>query len=246
MSAKTLTNGGIVTLIFTYIIKIIYLPLMLLLWKSIIASGANAGMSLNQLLIYTFLGALLSDMLTVRTQASSWLYEGLFISLYQRPMSVILQLVAQTIGAWMPQLLLITLPAIAVSVFLGFDYSRCSLWFVPSLAFCIVLGFAVDLLFACLTIRLQRASWVVHVIRNSLITFFAGNLIPFAVLPWGIGDVLRFIPFGSLAAAPLSVLVGIADPAYIIATQIVWIALLWPLALFVFRKSGEMMMSYGG
>jgi hypothetical protein len=48
--------------------------------------GVEAGMSLSQMLTYTYLGAVFSDILIVRSQASSWLYEELIMGLYQRPL----------------------------------------------------------------------------------------------------------------------------------------------------------------
>lgn len=89
MSAQSSTNGGVIHLFLGYLLKIIYLIPMLLLWRTLIHSGVDAGMSLRQMLAYTYLGAILSEILVVRTPASSWLYEGLFISLYQRPMNVL-------------------------------------------------------------------------------------------------------------------------------------------------------------
>jgi ABC-2 type transport system permease protein len=246
MSAGNLTNRGIRFLLLVYLLKIIYIIPMLFLWKNLVSNGVKTGMTLDQLLLYTFLGALLSDILNVKTQASNWLYEGIFISLYQRPYNVIIQLVCQTIGGWIPQILIIIIPSIIISYFLGINYTIVSLWFIPCIILCIVLGFAVDLLFACLTIRMKNASWVVYVIRTSLIGFLSGAVIPFSVLPWHIGTVLQYIPFGSLAAAPLSVMTGTSDPFFILSMQIFWIVVLWFLALLFFKKSEERLVSYGG
>jgi ABC-2 type transport system permease protein len=209
-------------------------------------SGVDAGMTLAQMLAYTFLGAVLSDLLVVRSQASSWLYEGMFISLYQRPTGVILHLVSQTVGRWIPQLLFFTMPMLLAAPLFGVNLTPYSLWALPSLLLCTSLGFAVDLLFACVTIRLQNASWLVYVIRNAIQALFSGSVIPFALLPWGIGTVFQYIPFGSLAAAPLSIYTGLADAGPVIAMQVIWNLLLWPSAILAFSRSRERMVSYGG
>jgi len=54
------------------------------------------------------------------------------------------------------------------------------------------------------------------------------------------------LPFGSLAAGPLDVFVGIAAPGEVIPLQIFWNVMLWPLAALAFRGSRERMVSYGG
>ena len=246
MSTQNLTNGGVIYLLPNYLLKVLYLVPLLYLWRSLMQSGVDAGMTLAQMLTYTYLGAVFSDLLVVHTQASSWLYEGMFISLYQRPMGVILHLVSQTMGKWVPQFLLFTVPMLLAAPLFGVNLTPYSLWAIPSLLLCVSLGFAVDILFACVTIRLQNASWLVYVIRNAIQALFSGSVIPFAILPWGIGTVFQYIPFGSLAAAPLSIYTGLEQAAPIIALQIFWNLLLWPCAILAFSKSRERMVSDGG
>jgi ABC-2 type transport system permease protein len=108
------------------------------------------------------------------------------------------------------------------------------------------LGFAMDFLYAALSIRIRNASWMAYTIRRAIVNVFSGVLIPFALLPWGIGDALALLPFGSLAAAPLSIYVGAGDALKPLLLQAFWNTLLWPLALLAFRRSQERMVSYGG
>ena len=103
-----------------------------------------------------------------------------------------------------------------------------------------------DYLFACLLIRMRNLSWTVHSIRAALTALLTGAVIPFALLPWGLGDVLTYTPLGTLAGGALAVYTGIGDTAMIIAMQIVWNIVLWPLACVCFRRSQERMVSYGG
>ena len=103
-----------------------------------------------------------------------------------------------------------------------------------------------DYLFACLVIRLKNLEWIVHDMRQSLTALFSGSVIPFAALPWGLGRILALTPLGSLAGGPLSIYAGLADPGTILAAQLFWNILLWPLALRCFAASRERMVSYGG
>lgn len=246
MSGEDLTNGGIAYLFVSYFLRVVYLVPLLLLWRTLMAGGVNMGMSLTQMLTYTYLGAIFSEILVVRSPASSWLYEGLLISLYQRPLGVLQHLVAQTVGLWLPTLVLFSLPMVLVSPIFGVSLRVQSYWVLASLALCVSLGFAVDFMFACLTIRLHNASWLVYTIRNAVTVFFAGQVIPFAILPWGLGRWLQFLPFGSLAGAPLAIYTGLTEAGPIIASQVFWNVLLWPVALLVWRKSQEGMVSFGG
>ena len=57
---------------------------------------------------------------------------------------------------------------------------------------------------------------------------------------------MKYQPFASLGSAPLSIFTGIADAGETIAAQVIWTLIIWPLALYVFSKSREGMVSYGG
>ena len=246
MSSQNLTNGGVGYLFLNYLLKIVYLIPILLLWRTLIHSGVDAGMSQSQMLTYTYLGAILSDVLVVRSPASNWYYDGLFVSLYQRPVSILSHLVSQTVGGWIPQLLLFTLPMIIIAPIFGVSLSLYSLWFIPSLILCVTLGFAVDILFVCLIIRMRNANWLVYVIRAAIVSLLSGSVIPFAILPWGIGLVFQYLPLGSLAGAPLSIYTNLSAPIPIIVAQFFWNILLWPIAVGAFNKTQERMVSYGG
>ncbi|HSL94108.1 MAG TPA: hypothetical protein VK905_05830 [Bacillota bacterium] len=248
MTAENLTNGGLLYLLPGYLLRVLYLVPLLLLWRSLMSGGVDTGMTLDQMLTYTFLGTLFASLLVVQTPASNWLYEGLIINLYQRPMGVLRHLAAQTVGGWLPDLVLFTLPMLLASPLLGVKLVTQGMtwWFVPSLLLCISLGFAVDFIFACLTIRMKNASWVVYSIRAATIALLSGSVIPFAILPFRLGELFRLLPFGSLAAAPLALFVGLSEPAPTILLQLAWNLLIWPLTLSVFARSQEWMVSHGG
>lgn len=246
MAWRAKTNGGVLGLLPDAALRVLYLVPLLIIWRTVMNQGVQVGMSLAQMLTYTYTSALLSQQLTVRTAASNWLYEGLMIDLYARPMGVFGQLIAQTMGGWMPLLLTFSLPMALCAPLVGVSLLPASGWFFLSLVLCVTLGFALDFLFTCVTIRLQGMSWLVYSIRTSIVSLLAGSVIPFRLLPFGWGEVLAMQPFASLAGAPLSLISGTAAPARVVLLQLFWNAVLWPLAIWLFRKSRERMMSYGG
>ena len=246
LSALEKLNGGIVYMFPDIQIKIFTLIPLIFLWRVVMSSGADAGMSLEQMLSYTYLSALLSDMLVVKTAASGWLSEGVLLKLYGRPMPVLGQLAAQTIGAWTPMLLLFSLPMAILAPLFGVRLVPVSPLFLPSLILCVALGFAVDFLFACLSIKLRSMNWLIGRMRMAITAVFSGTVIPIRLLPFGLDEALKYQPFACLGGAPLSVFTDAADTGETIALQIVWNLILWPAALLVWRKSQEGMVSYGG
>lgn len=230
-----------------YLLQATALGALLMIWRTLFMQGVDtAGMTLNQLYVYTILSTVLAPMLDVRTPASGWLHDGTMLGLYQRPAGVFMQLAAHTIGGWAMRLLCLSVPVATLAVVFGVDMSLASPWFFISLPLAVLQGFAVDYLFACLLIRMRNLEWCVHCLRTALTSLLTGSLIPFAALPWGIGKWLQMSPFGTLAGAPLSIYTGLGDPASLLPMQILWNLILWPLAMVCFAASRERMVSYGG
>lgn len=246
LSAIEKTNGGIIYLLPDILIKAFTLIPLVYLWRVVMSSGAEVGMTMSQMMSYTYASALLSEMLVVKTAATGWLSEGTLLKLYGRPLSVLGQLSALTVGRWVPMLLLFSLPMALVAPVFGISLMPESVWFFPSLLLCISLGFAVDCFFACLSIKLRNMSWLIDRIRMAIIALFSGTVIPIRLLPFGLDQWMRFQPFAALGGSPLSIFVGAADVRSTIFMQLVWNVVLWPLALLAFKKSQEGMVSYGG
>ena len=247
MKVKETSTFGAVNLIGNYMLRAAGTMAMLLIWKTLAQGGGDLnGMTLPQLITYTMLTAILHPMLDVRTPISSWLHEGVLQSLYQRPMGVLSQLTAMTLGSWVMQLMCLSVPLALLMPLLGGFLLPQSPWFFLSLVLAVIQGFCVDFLFGCLIVRAANMSWQIESLRMALTGLLTGAVIPFALLPWGMGKYLALSPLGTLAGASLSLFVGTGDPALLLPAQILWTALLLPLSLYCFRKSTERMMSYGG
>jgi len=240
------TNGGLIYMFPTVLIRILYLLPLMFLWRVLVDSGVDAGMTLAQLLTYTYISTLLSEMLVVRTPASDWCFTGKLVTIYTKPFSVVGQIVSHTIGGWLPLLLVFSLPMAVLASLVSINIIPVTLWFFPSLLLCISLGFAFDIIFTCVTVYMKGQSWLVYSIRMAVTALFSGTMIPFQILPFGLTTFFELQPFGSLGGAPLSLFVGTASPMRTIITQIVWNLVLWPLALLWFKKSKERQVGYGG
>lgn len=247
MCLKEQSYFGMAELARIYLIRAATLLAMLGIWHALFMLGADLdGLTLEQMMTYTLLSTALHPLLHVRTPASSWLHDGSMLSLYQRPASIFGQLTAHTVGGWLMQLCVFSLPVMVIGALAGINLKPASGWFFVSLALAVAQGFAVDYLFTCLMIRLRNLEWTMHSIRQALTAMLTGAVIPFAALPWGLGRWLALSPLGTLAGAPLSLYVGLESAARLLPAQILWTALLWPLALWAFGASRERMVSYGG
>ena len=240
------TNGGILYLLPQIFMKIIYLIPLMFIWRIITSNGVDAGMTLAQLLTYTYVNALLTDLLVVKSFMSDWDFDSSNTALFTRPMSVYGQVISRTAGGWIPSLLLFSLPMAVIAPFLGIQIVPVTLWVIPSLILCVSLGFAFEFFFFCITLRLRNVSWLTWVIRSAIVSFFSGTVIPFRILPFGLDRWMSYQPFGSLGGAPLSLFVGSAAPLQIIPAQIFWNVFFWAVTIVWFKKSRERMVSFGG
>ena len=246
LSARQPRNFGLACLIGNYLIKALQVLFLLLLWRSLFKNGGVNGMTLEQTLQYTLCSAALAPLLDVRTPAGSWLHDGAIASRCLRPMTLHGQLAADALGAATVPVLIYAPLCLLAGLIMGVNPAPRSLWFFPSLLLCMTQGYIIDLLYACVIIRVGNLSWQVHGLRSALNVLFTGGLIPFAALPWGLGRWLALSPLGTLAGAPLSLYAGLASPLEILPAQILWNLILWPLILRWFNRSMERLVSFGG
>jgi len=244
-------SGGLLNVLGTWLLRAVSTIVLLHVWRSLLAEGAGTeGLTVPQVLTYVLLSAILSEQLNIVSPASMSFWEGTLANRYTRPLSVVAQLVAETMGRWIPHLLFFSLPMLLAAPLLGVRVlpasPSASLYFLISLVLAVCLGFAMDLAFASLSLYIKNAGWMALMIRNAFFTLFSGALIPFRLLPWGLGGVFELLPFGSLANAPLSLFIGSGDPARPLLLQLAWNLVLWPFALWFWHHSEERMVAYGG
>ena len=246
MALRGKTGGGVLYMFPDIILKVVYLVPVMFIWKSLAETGYEVEMSVSQLLSYTYVNALLADMMIVNTCLSSWNYDVGSMEMFTRPMPAFGLIISKTVGEWAPMFLMFSLPMFLAAPFLKIRILPKTLWAVPSLVLSVSLGFAFEFLFYCVTIRLRNVSWLTYVIRSAVTSFFSGTVIPFKILPFGMDRWIQYQPFGSLGGAFLSLYVGSAGASEIIPVQIFWNIVIWIAAAVWFRRSRERMVSFGG
>ncbi|MBD5475371.1 MAG: hypothetical protein HDR17_05225 [Lachnospiraceae bacterium] len=246
MAVQEKTNGGVLYMFPDMIMKIVYLVPVMFIWRSLAENGYEVELSVSQLMTYTYVNALLTDMMIVNTFLSAWDYDTRSMEMFTRPIPVFGQVIARTVGEWMPMFLLFSLPMFLAASLFKIRVMPETLWVIPSLVLSVSLGFAFEILFYCVTVRLRNVSWLTYVIRNAVVSFFSGTVIPFKILPFGMDRWISYQPFGSLGGAFLSLYVGSAEALEIIPVQFFWNIVTWLAAVIWFRRYRERMVSFGG
>jgi ABC-2 type transport system permease protein len=234
-----------------YALRILRVLVLLALWRTILGGRESTGsMSLQAVLTYTVIAEVFAEQLAVRTTLNLALWEGTLVIRFLRPMGMVRQLASEMAGKWLISLSLFSVPLVLLAPVLGVDPRPTSpiaaLLFIPSLALAILVGLALDLLFGAIAVALEQPVWIVEYTRTAVATLLSGALLPLAYYPWGLGDVFGWLPFAATAWAPLAIYTGTGSPLPLLVSQLLWAAILWPVAQWLWRANREKLVGYGG
>src|SRR5215207_3253708 len=234
-----------------YALRLLRVLVLIALWRTIFGEQVtDAPMSLAAVLTYTLIAEVFAEQLTARTTLVLAFWEGTIVLRFLRPMGLVRQFAAEMAGRWAVHFALFSVPLLALAPLLGVDPRPASplaaVLFLPSLALAILVGIALELLFATSTVVFGQNPWLADYVRTSLATLLSGALLPLAYYPWGLGEIFGWLPFAAMAWAPLAIYTGSGDPIPRLASQLVWVAVLWPIVDRIWRANREKVVGYGG
>jgi ABC-2 type transport system permease protein len=234
-----------------YALRLLRVLVLVALWRTILADRTATGpLSLNAVLTYTLIAEVFAEQLNVRTTFNDALWEGTLVVRFLRPMGLVRQLSAEMCGRWLLDLLLFSVPLLLLAPVIGVDPRPASptagILFVVSLTLAVLVGLAMEVLFGALIVALEQPVWLIEYVRAAIATLLSGSLLPLAYYPWGLGDVFAWLPFAAMAWAPLAIYTGAGNPLALLATQLLWLLILWPLGNGLWTSHREKLASYGG
>ena len=235
-----------------YVLRVVRVVVLLALWRTILGSSSTPQtMPLSVVLTYTLIAEVFAEQLSVRTAIADSFWQGTVVLRFLRPVGLVRQFAAEMSGRWVVHLALFSIPLLLIGpILFGVNPQPASpvagVLFVFSLGLGILIGLALEVVFATLALALGVSVWMVEYMRTALATLLSGALLPLALYPWGIGDVFAWLPFAGMAWAPLAVYTGVGDPLVVLARQLLWVAKLWPLANRFWQANREKVVGYGG
>lgn len=234
-----------------YLIRFLRVAVLLSLWRVILADeGGAGGMSLAQVLTYTLIAEAFAEVLACRSELPISLSDGSVAVRLLQPLAIVSPYVATMVGRWAFGLLFFSLPLLIAAPLLGVNPlpagAAAGALFVASLLLAVTVGMAIDFLFGTLMVVMEQEYWSVYYVRNGVTGLLSGAVIPLALFPWGVGEIIAWLPFAALASAPLRIYTGTGDPLPLLAGQAAWAAVLWPLAGWLWQRNRERLVCYGG
>jgi ABC-type uncharacterized transport system permease subunit len=250
MSAGAEAAEGLLFLL-DYLLRLLRVAVLLSLWRTVMAGrGEVGGLTLAALLTYTLVGEAFARMLNPRTQIHIDLWQGTVATRWLQPLGVFAQYGADAAGRWALDLALFALPLYALAPLLGVNpwpaSPAAAAWFLVSLALGVAAALGLEFVLGALMVVWQLPVFTVYQVRQAITALLSGGLLPLAVLPWGLGQVLAWLPFASLAWAPLAIYTGAREPLGLVALQAFWAAVLWLLAGRLWAGLQEKLVAYGG
>lgn len=245
------TFGDSPLFLLDYALRLLRVTLLLSVWRILLAGrGDVGGMSLRAVLTYTLIAEVFAEMLSPRTELFSDFWDGRIAMRYLKPLSVFSQLSAEMAGRWLPGLALFSLPLLLAGGWLGASplpaNAGAIVLFVVSLSLAISVGLAIDFLFAGIAVQFGLQVYAIERLRGAIAGLLSGSVIPLALLPWHLGKILDWLPFASVASAPLRLYTGTGDAPKLLGLQLLWALLLWPCARILWERAQEKMVSHGG
>jgi ABC-2 type transport system permease protein len=249
--AATSAVGESKLFLLDYLLRLLRVVVLLAIWRTILpAHGSVAGFTLGAVLTYTLIAEVFAEQLVCTTQVASDLWEGAIAMRMLLPMSLVEHYAADLCGRWLAGLALFSLPLLLCAPLLGVNPlpagPLAALLFVLSLALAVTIGLAIEFFFLALTVAVEQPVWVIGRMRRALMTLLSGTLLPLALLPWGLGSVFQWLPFASMASAPLQIYTGTGRAGLLLLVQLGWSVVLWPLTLWLWRANREKLVGYGG
>jgi ABC-2 type transport system permease protein len=249
--AATSYAGDSPLFLLDYLLRFLRVMVLLALWRTILAGkGVVSGMGTGSVLTYTLVGEAFAGQFAVRSGLDAALWDGTITNRFLRPVGIFRELIAELCGRWCFGLVTFSLPLLLAAPLLGVEPrpagAPAAALFIASLGLAISVGLALDFVFGTLMVALDVDRWSLEYLRSAVTLLLTGALVPLALLPWGMGSVLSWLPFASMASAPLRIYTGTGDPWSLLALQAGWSLLLWPLARWFWLHSRERVVSYGG
>lgn len=241
--------GNVLTCIVSYFI-----------WKAVYASnggGSVSGFDMPQMIVYLVLIYLSNSMIAsdVSYVIGEEVRDGAISMRMLKPVSYNSTFLFQEIGNKLFTEFILAVPLIfavevirtAFSGTLQFDFLR-FLLFLFSIATAYLLNFFLNVNFGFVAFATKNL-WGVNLVKNAIIGFLSGAIIPLSFLPAPLEQVFLLLPFASLNYTPVMIYMGKytgAELLYFLGLQIFWMLAFWGLSKLLWKVVSRHLSVQGG
>lgn len=233
--------------------------IMYFVWNAVfISSGENAfmGFSMENMVVYIFMSFITGVMSysEVAYNIGEEIREGSIAMRMIRPVNYQTTFLFKEIGNFTITLTVFVPVVIGLEIYrfistgaVQFNIALFLLYLV-SVVLSYFICFFFNVCFGFLAFVLKNL-WGANILKDSIINFMSGAMIPLAFMPTVIRGILQFLPFASLRYTPVMIYMGVYSPAEIVfylVLQVFWVIAMYALSKFVWKMCLKHLSIQGG
>ncbi len=239
---------------------LIYCFVMYYLWKAVFQSSGGSdfmGFSMVDMTIYLFLSNITTQLTfsSVSGDIAEEIKDGSIAMRLIKPVNTDLSYLFSELGGFGMKLLVFALPMI-VSLEIYRFCTTGNVMFQPmnfllyllSVILAYLIAFRVNLCFGFMAFYVKNL-WGMNILKNSIINFLSGTLIPLAFMPEVLRKILEYMPFSSMSYTPVMIYMGKYDTYEMIfrlVMQAVWAFLIYALSKMIWLGAIKRLSVQGG
>ncbi|MEE1213059.1 MAG: ABC-2 family transporter protein [Treponema sp.] len=251
-----------------FLISIFEWICLICLWFSVYkASEAGMdsvinGFSFKEMIVYTVLINILTFAVFVNEtfgQISDEIKDGTIAISFIRPISYRGRFVAQNLGMVATCFLILALPALILSMlafikmgFLSYQspqiLAQSIIFFILTTFFAVLINDAISYIMGIMCFYTTQA-FGLNQMREIIVSFLAGALIPVSFFPGKFKDIVNALPFAGLAQNPILILQGktnLSESVFMLAKNIFWLFVIEILGWLLFKAASKKVTVQGG
>lgn len=234
--------------------------IMYFVWKAVFLSTDSEtfmGFTMEDMVVYLFI-TFLTGYLTYSDGAFSVgeeIIEGSIAMRMIRPASFEMSFLFQELGNRIISVVMIFAPIVvgveiyryAVSGMLRFQIGYFLLYIV-SLLIAYMISFYFNVCYGFMAFFFKNL-WGTTLIKETLVSFLSGAVVPLAFLPSGLAAVLNFLPFASLSYTPVMIYMGmysLTEIAWRLGLQLFWLAVMFGISKLIWHSAVRHLTVQGG
>lgn len=228
------------------------------LWQAVYASsgGQIAGSSAGEMMLYVVSASICLSLTysgKVERSAAEEIRNGELNKYLLKPISHLLYTFAASLAdrafgfCFIVFLSVLIGTTASLSGVISLSIAGCSIALV-FIVFAIILRFLMSMIISYLAFWMDE-TWTFHVVLDISLWFLSGMMLPMSILPESVRQVSDILPFQYLAYVPAGFLSGRLSPESALSfggVGLLWIAILWGLTVFIWRRGVVKFGAYGG
>ena len=234
--------------------------IMYFIWKSVFESsgeGTFMGFSMENMVVYLFI-MFLTDYLTYSDGAfvvGEEIKEGSIAMRMVRPCSFEMCFLFQELGFQIMNASLIFVPMVTgveiyryvVTGAVRFNILT-FLVYIVSIILAYMINFYFNVCYGFMAFFFKNL-WGTTLIKDTLVSFLSGGIIPLAFLPAGLATVLDVLPFASLRYTPVMIYMGMYSAGEILwhmGLQALWLLVMFGISKLIWNSAMKRLSVQGG